>query len=153
VMWGGWYADRLIKKGVTDGRLRVGLISLMMTVATCFAPLLSHPIAALAVLFVPSFFMASNIGAAASAVQELMPNQVRVLASSIFLFILNIIGLGMGPTAVAFFTDYIFHDEGAVRYSLSLLLLLGGGVGAICFWTGLRPYREAVESNKSRLTN
>ena len=152
VMWGGWYADKLVARGVTDGRLRVGLISMVVVILTCFVPLLGHPIAALAGLFIPSFFMASNIGAAASAVQDLMPNQVRVLASSIFLFILNLIGLGLGPTSVAFFTDFVFHDEAAIRYSLVLLLLSGGIIGAVCFKTGLKPYREAIENNKSRLT-
>ncbi|GAB3169053.1 spinster family MFS transporter [Telluribacter humicola] len=153
VLWGGWYADRLVRMGHTDGRLRVGLISLIAVTLTCFAPLLDSPILALAILFIPCFFLASNIGAAASAVQELMPNQVRVLASAIFLFILNLIGLGLGPTTVAIFTDFVFQDEGAIRYSLALLLLIGGVVGGVSFWTGLKPYREAIENNKGQLTD
>jgi MFS family permease len=153
VLLGGWYADRLVKNGHTDGRLRVGLISLVAVTLTCVAPLMGQAWLALAVLFIPSFFLASNIGAAASAVQELMPNQVRVLASAIFLFILNLIGLGLGPTLVAVFTDFLFREESAIRYSLVLLLLIGGSVGTLCFWTGLKPYRTAIETNKGQLSD
>jgi MFS family permease len=144
VMWGGWYADRLTTRGVTDGRLRVGLIALIIVLLTSFAPLLNSPVLALSVMVVPSFFLASNIGAAASAVQELLPNQVRVLASAIFLFILNIVGLGLGPTIVALFTDYLFQDEMAIRYSLMLTMIMGALLGAVCLKTGLAPYRKAI---------
>jgi MFS family permease len=144
VMWGGWYADRLVARGVTDGRLRVGLVALSIVLLFSFAPLMNNPVLALAVLVVPSFFLASNIGAAASAIQELLPNQVRVLASAIFLFILNIVGLGLGPTIVALFTDYLFQDEMAIRYSLMLTTVTGALMGVICFKTGLAPYRKAV---------
>jgi MFS family permease len=152
VLWGGWYADKLVKEGRTDGRLLVGLISMIAVTLMSFAPLMPQAWLSLAVLFIPSFFTASNIGAAASAVQELMPNQVRVLASAIFLFILNLIGMGLGPTSVAAFTDFVFKDESAVRYSLSLLLLIGGVVGTLCFWSGLKPYRKAIELNKGQLS-
>jgi hypothetical protein len=76
-----------------------------------------------------------------------MPNQVRSLASAIFLFVLNMIGLGLGPTAVALFTDFIFHDEKAIKYSLVLLILIGGIATTSLFWYGLKPYRKAVSES------
>ena len=90
------------------------------------------------------FFIAANIGSAAAAVQAIMPNQVRSLASAIFLFVINMIGLGLGPTAVALFTDYIFHDEQAIRYSIVLLFIIGGLATSSLFYFALKPYREAV---------
>jgi peptidoglycan biosynthesis protein MviN/MurJ (putative lipid II flippase) len=36
------------------------------------------------------------------------------------------IGMGLGPSIVAIFTDYVFKDEKAIRYSLTALLIIGG---------------------------
>jgi hypothetical protein len=47
---------------------------------------------------------------------------------------------------VALFTDYIFKDENAIRYSLVLLFLIGGGLSLIGTLLALKPYRKAIES-------
>ena len=70
------------------------------------------------------------MGASSSAIQALMPNQVRALAASIFLFLINIIGLGLGPFLVAFFTDTVFKNENFIHYSLAITIGIGG-IGAI----------------------
>ncbi len=69
-----------------------------------------------------------------------MPNRVRALASSIFLFFINIIGMGLGPLLVAFFTDSIFHDENMIRYSLIALYIVGGMATIFFFWVGEKNY-------------
>ena len=102
ILWGGWYADHLKNKGYHNGRLRIGMIAGAMILVSCFIPLVSNPAIVMALLFVPSFFIASPMGASTSVIQELMPNQVRALASAIFLFLINMIGLGLGPYVVLF---------------------------------------------------
>ena len=128
VLWGGWYADKLKNKGVQNGRIRVGLIAATAILLSCFIPLISNPNIVLALLFIPAFFVASPMGASTTAIQEMMPNQVRALASAIFLFVINMIGLGLGPYIVAFFTDSVFKDEKAIRFSLVALFIIGGGL-------------------------
>jgi MFS family permease len=130
VLWGGWYSDYLENKGVQNGRIRVGIISAAGLLVSCFIPLISNPVVVMALLFVPAFFIASPIGASSSAIQALMPNQVRAFASSIFIFLINIIGLGIGPFLVAFFTDTVFHNESFIKYSLAATIGIGG-IGAI----------------------
>ncbi|WP_435354808.1 spinster family MFS transporter [Emticicia sp. SJ17W-69] len=144
VLWGGWYADKLVKNGVSDGRLRVSVIGGICILASSLIPLITNPYLLLISLAFPGFFIAANIGSAGAAVQAIMPNQVRSLASAIFLFILNMIGLGLGPTVVALFTDYIFQDEKAIKNSLVLLILIGGVATTSLFWYGLKPYQKAI---------
>ena len=62
-------------------------------------------------------------GPAASAAQEMTPNQMRAQASAFYLFMTNLIGLGLGPTVVALFTDYVFSDTMMIRYSLICMVL------------------------------
>jgi MFS family permease len=143
-LFGGWYADRLVKQGVADGRLRLGVFAGIGCLAAVFLPLLPRPEWALLAYFIPCFSLAAPYGAATAAIQEIMPNQVRALASSIFLFILNLIGIGLGPTSVALFTDYVFQDEQAIRYSLVLLFALAGVSMLVLSYLALKPYRTVI---------
>lgn len=144
VIFGGWYADKLLKEGKTDGRLRVAIIGTLLTLLAVGIPFLPKAEWVLLAIAVPAFGTAAPFGAVTAAVQEIMPNQVRALASSVFLFIINLIGIGIGPTLVAIFTDYLFKNENMVGYSLSLLYLIGGATSFILTLLALKPYREAV---------
>ncbi len=148
VLFGGWYADKLVKKGITDGRLRISLMAGILCIFSCILPLSPKPEWALLAVFVPSFALAAPFGAITAAIQEIMPNQVRATASSIFLFILNLIGIGLGPLSVAFFTDKVFNDESMIRYSLVLMYLIGGIMITILTFLALKPYRKAVSEIK-----
>lgn len=144
ILWGGWYADHLETKGVRNGRIRVGIISAVALFLSCFISLLNNPVLVMALFFVPAFFIASPMGASASAIQAMMPNQVKALASSIFLFLINIIGLGGGPYLVAFFTDTVFRDESLIKYSLAATIAIGGA-GAILFYSiASKNYSNAI---------
>jgi MFS family permease len=147
VLFGGWYADKLVKKGITDGRLRISLMAGILCLLSCCLPLFPRAEWALLAVFVPNFALAAPFGAATAAIQEIMPNQVRALASSIFLFILNLIGIGLGPLTVAFFTDTIFKDENMIRYSMVMLYLIGGTMITILTFFALKPYRKAISEN------
>ncbi len=138
-----------MKRGILDGRLRVGLLGGIGCLLAVVLPLLPRAEWALLMVFIPSFALAAPFGAATAAIQEIMPNQVRALASSIFLFILNLIGIGLGPTSVAVFTDYIFRDEQDIRYSLVLLYLIGGAMTLLLTYLALKPYRQAISIAKS----
>ncbi|CAH0994382.1 Hexuronate transporter [Emticicia aquatica] len=148
VMFGGWYADKLTKEGKTDGRLRVGVLSGFLALISCFIPLLPKAELVLIAISVPVFALSAPFGAATAALQEIMPNQVRALASSILLFIINLIGIGLGPTSVALFTDFVFKDENMIRYSLVLLYIIGGGLAFLLSYLSLKPYRNAIEDMK-----
>jgi MFS family permease len=142
VIWGGWYADRLKNKGIDAGRLRIGLIAGIGILLSCCIPLISNPNIVVTLLFIPAFFIASPMGASTAALQELMPNQVRALTSAIFLFLINMIGLGLGPYIVAFFTDSVFKNENDIRYSLTAMLAIGGGLAVVFYSVGYRGYRK-----------
>ena len=58
-------------------------------------------------------------GLAPAAIQQLMPNTMRGQASSLYLFVINLIGLGLGPTVVATLTQDVFHDKNAVASLLA----------------------------------
>ncbi|MDD9937721.1 MAG: MFS transporter [Myxococcales bacterium] len=141
---GGWIGDWLNRKGHTDSKMRAGFIA-----STAWFPfgiaVLLVPDGDLALwLMVPTtIFAAMPWGIAPAAIQEVMPNQMRGQASAVYLFILNLIGLGLGPTAVGFITDGVFGDPQKVH--LSLLITTAGAhvVSSVLLFSGFRAFRES----------
>lgn len=145
IVFGGRLADWMAKRGRTDANMRVGLYAAMAALP-CVAsfPLMDNALWA-AVLMAPTVFCLSMpFGVAPAAIQEIMPSAMRGQASAIYLFVITLIGLGIGPTAVALVTDYLFADDQALRYSLLIVSTLAVASSLLLLAKGLQPYRESV---------
>jgi MFS family permease len=77
------------------------------------------------------------------------PGHLRARITAFMLFILNLLGLGLGPTIVAMTTDYVFHDPKAVGSSVALVGTICGLVAALLFRLGRRPYLRALDRMES----
>jgi MFS family permease len=81
--------------------------------------------------------------------QTIVPPHMRATASAILLFIINLIGLGLGPLAVGAASDYFAFGLGlgeaeGVRYAL-LASALVGVIAAALFWLARNNIREEME--------
>ena len=142
---GGALAGQLKARGYTDGNIRVGIISgAALLPLGVLAPLMPSGGMALAVYAAFVFFSSLPFGAAAAALQEITPNQMRGQVSALYLFVINLTGIGIGPTIVASITQYGFGNDAAVKYSLAIMAgvaaILAVGLLTLC----LKPYRESV---------
>jgi MFS family permease len=64
---------------------------------------------------------------------------MRALASAVLLFVLNMIGLGLGPVFTGLLSDYLqprFGDE-SLRYAMALTALIGA-VALLMFYLAAR---------------
>ena len=82
------------------------------------------------------------MGTAYAALQLILPNQVRGQISALFIFILNLGGLTLGPLAPALLNDYFFHSGQAIGTSLAISLAVGAVLMAISFYAVYGPYRR-----------
>lgn len=145
VVSGGRVADRLVRRGVVDGPLRVGIIgALGMVVFAGLYPLM--PTAALAVLLLApvNFFAAFPWGAAYTAAAETMPGHLRAQGTALYVLVINLVSGVLGATAVALVTDRVFGDDQALRYSLSIVSVTGMTLAATLLWAALGPYKRVV---------
>lgn len=150
VFFGGWVADRWLKKGQKDAKIKAILWSIALSVPTgLLYPLFDNEYLMLISLGFFLFLTKAPIGLAAAAIQEITPNEMRGQASAVYLFFLNLIGLGLGPTAVALLTDYVFQDEGMLRYSIFTIAIISALLAGFCFWRCLTPYRQSIEQLES----
>ena len=146
VIAGGWAGDYLTGKGIRNGRMMVcaftGLAAFPFTIAY---PLIDDPWIALLLLCPSTFFATFTTGAGPSALQELMPNQMRGFASAILIFVVTIIGLGLGPTSIALVTDYVYGDEMMLRYSLAIVPAIVLTLAITAGLLGLKPYIGSLD--------
>jgi MFS family permease len=85
---------------------------------------------ALLVYLVPAFFGGFYLAPTFAMIQSLVPVEMRSVAAAICLFILNIIGMGLGPQGVGILSDYLAADYGAESLRYSLLVF-----GCVNIWS------------------
>lgn len=143
---GGRLADWLRERGKSDANLQVILLAVVAWLPfTALYPIVSSGGLA-AVLLAPTIFFSSvPFGLAPAAVQQLMPNTMRGQASAIYLFVINLIGLGLGPTIVATLTQDVFQDKNAVHLSLLVTCVSANACAALLLWRGLKHYRRSLD--------
>lgn len=148
---GGWLTSWMLQRGYQDANMRIiVIVTLAWLVPGTLAPLAPTRELALWGVFPSLFLLNSYVGVAIAGLQLVTPNQMRAQASAVLLFMTNLLGLGLGPVIVGFFTDYLFGNDQYLRYSLSLLGVITCPVAAIWAGFGLRHFRAAVREAESR---
>jgi MFS family permease len=144
---GGRFADWLAKRGYRDANMRLGMISSLVWFPTgVLFPLMPTAGWALA-LFIPSYFIeAAPWGVAAAALQQMTPNSMRGQATGLYRFILYLVAGVFAPTFVALMTDYVFHDDHALRYSIAISGSIGQLGAALVLWRGLKHFRASRDA-------
>ena len=57
----------------------------------------------------------------------------------------ELLGLSLGPTALALLTDYVFKDPAMIDWSISCVVIASSLFSAIMLWRCLQPFTEAVQ--------
>jgi MFS family permease len=135
----------LMQRGYRDGYLRVALLSCAgWVVPGILYPLVANTTAAVVLIYVGTFFLCMPTCLIPAAILEAVPNAMRGQATALYLLIVNLIGLGLGPTAVALVTDRVFGYDAAVRYSLLIVPLAACLLAAMLFFVGWRSYEASL---------
>lgn len=128
---GGYLADRLGKK---DKRWYVWVPAWATIITVPFSLcvyLLDDYYLALSLYTIPIFLSAMYLGPTIAMTHGIVSLRMRALASAILFFILNLIGLGMGPLATGIISDLLAPTMGdeSLRYALVIIVL-------VYFWSG-----------------
>ncbi len=117
---GGWFGDRF---GQMKYSHYVNIPALAFITAVPFyvlAMLSSQQMLTFLVLLVPTALGLVWLGPVISVIQHLVPPNMRATASAIFLFINNLIGIGIGTLAIGALSDVLQQQYGddSLRYSI-----------------------------------
>jgi MFS family permease len=88
---------------------------------------------------VPALMGAIYVGPGLAATQSMVPPRMRATAVALFLFILNMIGLGLGPVTVGLLSDTLRPSLGADSLRWALMVNVVSGLLAVfCYWRASR---------------
>jgi MFS family permease len=117
---GGWLGDRF-GQSQRSQYARIPAIAFLATVPFYVFAVLSPTLTvSFFVLLVPTALGLVWLGPIISAIQHLVRPDMRATASAVFLFITNLIGIGLGTYAIGFLSDMLaaqFGDD-SLRYSI-----------------------------------
>lgn len=135
IVLGGYLADRY---GSRDTRWYLWIVTVALMLSLPFAIamyLVDDAYLALALMIIPvmlgNFYQATTF----SQVQGLVNLRMRSVAAAVLLFILNIIGLGLGPLFVGTLSDMLTPTYGSDNLRYALLI-----AGLVNVWAALHYY-------------
>ncbi|MDB9789095.1 MFS transporter [Gammaproteobacteria bacterium] len=146
--FGGWYSDR---KSNQHGDMRwyiwIPFISTVAAIPLALITFIVMPDGYSAVFFylLPVFFGGFYLAPCIAATHFLVGIRMRAMASAILLFVLNLIGLGLGPMVTGFVSDWLTPTFGndALRYAMSLTVLVNIWCALHYYWA-TKTIREDI---------
>ncbi|MDG1024425.1 MAG: MFS transporter [Gammaproteobacteria bacterium] len=139
--FGGWMSDRISNKtGDKTWYVWIPFISTVLAIPFALITFLVMPTGVTAAFsyLLPVFFGGWYLAPCIASTHFLVGIRMRAMASAILLFMLNLIGLGLGPMLTGFVSDYLTPSLGtdALRYAMSVTVMVN------C-WCALHYYLAA----------
>lgn len=144
---GGYLGDRL---GETDRRWYVLVPAVALAIALPFTlstfVVQDHRLALLAYC-VPVLVSGMYAGPVIAVTHAMVTSRARAMASAVFFFIQNLIGLGLGPLVVGIFSDMLApkYGQNSLRYALLVALTLATLLSIALYGLASRYLRNDLE--------
>ena len=143
----GSLIDKLHRAGQHNAELKVALLSIAICLpGVVYLPLAATGQAALIAMIPASIGPAMTTASGSIAVINVTPNQIRGQTMALYLLTISLLGLSLGPTAVALLTDYVFADPAMIDWSISCVVIASSLFSAIMLWQCLDPFAEGVRN-------
>lgn len=144
----GRLCDFWSSRGQTDAPIKVCLLVALATLATSsitpFMPSFAIAVVAICVAGLPFH---GYVAMGPMAVNQVTPNQMRAQISSMYLFTVNLIGMGVGPALVPFISDYILQDPMQIRWALLIVVVAGSTIAITLLWLERPLFRERLAAS------
>jgi MFS family permease len=151
---GGFLADRL---GIRDMRwyIWIPMLGALSAMIPAYYTLLGNNTTLIIAAMIPSQILgALYLGPCIATCHNLVSPGMRAMASAILYFVLNIIGLGLGPLTVGILSDTFAdtYGENNLRYAMACTLTISL-VGIFFLWMGARSLKRDLQTNKQALSS
>ena len=142
----GGIADRAFRNGRHDAYITAAILTTLIGVPLVVAAFLADDAWTCAILLGFGFLFLCSFGGICSASLQLMsPNHLRGRTAAMYVFVLNILGLGLGPLVVGALTEYLFADRQLVGLSIATTVTLAGAISLACLAGGRKAYTQTID--------
>lgn len=145
---GGFITDRFAKRSMNAYMLVPGISKLVAVPLAVAALLVNDVLLAFALVGCVNFTRSLSYAPGFGSVQGLVPTTLRATASAMLFFIINIVGMGMGPLGVGILSDIISRTGMGERDGLRFAMIAAeavGLLGAFLYFRACRYYAAEVE--------
>lgn len=141
----GRVASRLLKRGASDTLMRLVLYSVLALMPLAIVmPLAPRAWQVLALLTPITFLMGWPGGLGTTALQFIVPNELKGRIVALYLLVVNFISLTLGPLLGGVISDRLFAGR-SLGGSLALMAAVDYPLAAICLALCLKPFGAAIE--------
>jgi MFS family permease len=146
VMASGKAADWLASRWGGSYRFVMGMVAGLACLPFYYLGLFAES-ATTALVFIglANVISSSYNGIAAAILQYLVKPNMRALAGGLYLFIISVVGFGIGPPLTGWLMDTIFTGSYGAAKALMLVFSCCGVLGSICFWKAMQHYEQDAE--------
>jgi len=150
---GGYLGDRF---GATDKRWYLWIPSIAGAAALPLAVpylLLDNTVIVIGLMFFVTILINTYLGPCLAISHDLVPPAMRALTSAILFFVLNLIGLGMGPLTAGLLSDYFtktYGGDDGLRYAMLVVAAISS-VGVLMFALAARNLPHDLQERDRRL--
>ena len=149
---GGFLADRMAARDVR-WYIWIPILGGLSAMIPAYYTLLGNSTTLIIAAMIPSQILSAlYLGPCIATCHNLVSPGMRAIASAILYFVLNLIGLGLGPLTVGILSDLFaepFGDDN-LRYAMATTLTLGMA-GVFFLWMGVRSLARDLELNRQML--
>jgi MFS family permease len=141
-----WVARRMVAKRYYKSTLAIALLVCCVSSPLLIASLLA-PNAELAIIIgVIPFTLQFGLGILlATTAPHLAPPQIRAQAVAIFFLFLSLLGLGIGPTLVAWLAQNVSTLDGSVPAALGVVILISAPIQIATILSSWRAFAMSYE--------
>jgi len=140
----GSLIERRFQRGGTDAHFAFYSILILISAVIIGAAVIISDAWITIVLFAIALSWLGYAGIAGAAMQLVTPNEFRGQVSVTYLFVATLLGVGIGPSIPAAFTDFLFQDDMKVGWSMGLTAAIAAPISAFFLWRGRPAMRQAV---------
>ena len=146
VMASGKAADWLAARWDGAKRFAMGMVAGLACLPLYYVGLFAES-ATTALIWIgaANVISSSYNGVAAAILQYLVKPNMRALAGGLYLFVISVIGFGVGPPLTGWLIDTFFTGSYGAAKALMLVFSCCGVLGSICFYLAMQSYNQDVE--------
>lgn len=142
----GWLADRIAKKWGEEKRFVMGIVAALGGLPFYYFGLFSES-AGIAFMLIgtANVISSSYNGVAAALIQYFVGSRMRGMAGAVYLFVVSVVGFGIGPPVTGWLMDNVFEGMYAPSKALFSVFIICGALATICFLRAMKYYKVDVE--------
>lgn len=147
-LFGGWLTDALRRRAISAAPLIVIGLSLALAVPAALALAAAPNLPSAALAFgALTFILSTAAGPCLAGVQVLTPTHHRGAATALYMCVMTLVSVGLGPTLVGVISDTVFGAGAGIGKALIASTIGVALLGTLAALAGRRPFERAVAAS------